>query len=74
LTAKLRLRNNASRYLTAKVRLRNNASRFGELNERQQIAFNIFWKHFETAQEVGLDELPHLLLNVSGGAGTGKNF
>ncbi len=74
MTANFRLRNNASRYLTAKVRLRNNASRFGELNEKQQIAFNIFRKHIEKAQEVGLDELPQLLLNISGGAGTGKNF
>jgi hypothetical protein len=52
----------------------NIAPRFEDLNEKQQIAFNIIRKHIEKAQEVGLDELPQLLLNISGGAGTGKTF
>ena len=52
----------------------NIAPRFEDLNEKQKIAFTIIQKHIAKAQEVGLDKLPQLLLNISGGAGTGKTY
>jgi hypothetical protein len=44
------------------------------LNKKQCIAFNILKLHIETAARDGLSELPQLLLNISGGAGTGKTY
>lgn len=45
-----------------------------DLNEKQRVAYDIIMKHIMKAQEVGLNQLPQLLLNISGGAGTGKTF
>jgi len=45
-----------------------------DLNAKQLVAYNIVKRHIEKAKEVGLDLLPQLLLNISGGAGTGKTF
>jgi DNA replication protein DnaC len=44
------------------------------LNEKQLIAFNILRQHIQLAKDNGLSCLPQLLLNISGGAGTGKTF
>jgi len=51
----------------------SNAS-FELLNEKQFIAFQILKVHIETGAREGLSKLPQLLLNISGGAGTGKTF
>ena len=45
-----------------------------DLNEKQRVAYDIIERHIMKAQEVGLEQLPQLLLNISGGAGTGKTF
>ena len=45
-----------------------------DLNEKQRLAYDIIAQHIQKAQEVGLDQLPQLLLNISGAAGTGKTF
>ncbi|MBM3938769.1 MAG: hypothetical protein FJ333_08995, partial [Sphingomonadales bacterium] len=47
---------------------------FANLNEKQRVAYHIIEQHIMKAQEVGLNHLPQLLLNISGGAGTGKTY
>jgi len=45
-----------------------------QLNYKQTAAFNIIRRLIVTAKECGVRDLPQLLLNISGGAGTGKTF
>ena len=45
-----------------------------ELNHKQFIAFAIVQHFIQQAHEKGLDNVPQLLLNISGAAGTGKTF
>jgi hypothetical protein len=52
----------------------NQGPSYDHLNSKQKIAFNIVKKHVELAESEGLSSLPQLLMNISGGAGTGKTF
>ena len=47
---------------------------YDQLNAKQKFAFNIVKSCIEVAQSGGLSSLPQLLMNISGGAGTGKTF
>ena len=44
------------------------------MNEKQRLAYHIMSDHISKIQEGGLENLPQLLLNISGGAGTGKTY
>ena len=52
----------------------NQGPSYDHLNSKQKIAFNIVKKHVQLAESEGLSSLPQLLMNISGGAGTGKTF
>jgi DNA replication protein DnaC len=45
-----------------------------QLNAKQRVAFDIIRQHIEKAKTCSVQDLPQLLLNISGGAGTGKTF
>lgn len=48
------------------------APTYQQLNEKQKVAFQILDAHIQDAKINGLAGLKQLLLNISGGAGTGK--
>ena len=50
------------------------APTYAQLNPKQKIAFHILDAHIQEAKANGLLHLKQLLLNISGGAGTGKTF
>jgi DNA replication protein DnaC len=43
-------------------------------NAKQRVAFAIIRQHIEKAKTCSVHDLPQLLLNILGGAGTGKTF
>ena len=61
-------------YNMADAQNQEEAATYEDLNEKQKIAFDLIRRHIERVQEVGPDAAPQLLLNISGGAGTGKTF
>ena len=50
------------------------APTYEQLNAKQKVAFQILDAHIQDAKINGLAGLKQLLLNISGGAGTGKSF
>ena len=52
----------------------SSAPTYSQLNDKQKIAFHILDAHIQEAKTNGLNSLKQLLLNISGGAGTGKSF